>query len=65
MPGNPQLSGLPAPDTPDEIAEIDLARVMQTVPIGAGALAGGAVALLVLGWLVIYLFIFLPRGTVG
>ncbi len=38
---------------------------MRTVPLGAGVLAGGAVALLVLGWLIIYLFIFLPRGTVG
>jgi hypothetical protein len=65
MPGNPQVSRLPADDTPDEIAESDLARVMQTVPLGAGALAGGAVALLVLGWLIIYLFIFLPRGIVG
>lgn len=38
---------------------------MRTVPLGAGVLAGGAVALLVLGWLVIYLLIFIPRGTVG
>jgi len=38
---------------------------MQTVPLGAGVLAGGAVALLVLGWLIVYLLVFLPRGTVG
>ena len=42
-----------------------LADAMKTVPLGAGVLAGGAVALLVLGYLVIYLFVFLPRGTVG
>ena len=56
---------LPDPDAADGIAESDLERVMQTVPLGAGMLAGGAVALLVLGWLIIYLFVFLPRGTVG
>jgi hypothetical protein len=28
-------------------------------------LAGAAVALLVLGYLLIYLLVFIPRGTVG
>ena len=55
--------------SPDEAAEaIDeeaLARVMRTVPLGAGVLAGGAVALLVLGYLLIYLLVFVPRGIVG
>jgi hypothetical protein len=55
----------PDAESPDGIAEADLARVMQTVPLGAGVLAGGAVALLVIGWLLIYLLVFLPRGTVG
>ena len=32
---------------------------------GAGVLAGAAVALLVLGYLLIYLLVFIPRGTVG
>ena len=34
-------------------------------PLGAAVLAGTAVALLVLGYLAIYLMVFLPRGTVG
>ena len=38
---------------------------MRTVPLGAGVLAGGAVALLVLGYLLIYILVFIPRGTVG
>jgi hypothetical protein len=38
---------------------------MRHVPLGAGVLAGAAVALLVLGYLLIYLLVFLPRGTVG
>jgi hypothetical protein len=58
-------AALPDAESPDGIAEADLARVMQTVPLGAGVLAGGAVALLVIGWLLIYLLVFLPRGTVG
>jgi hypothetical protein len=49
----------------DDIDEAALARVMRTVPLGAAVLAGGAVALLVLGYLLIYLLIFIPRGTVG
>jgi hypothetical protein len=58
-----------AADSPFEIADkVDdaaLAEVMRIVPLGAGVLAGGAVALLVLGYLAIYLFVFLPRGMVG
>jgi hypothetical protein len=49
----------------DNIRPAELAEVMRTVPLGAGVLAGSAVALLVLGFLAIYLFVFLSRGTVG
>ena len=49
----------------DEVDEAALAQVMRIVPLGAGVLAGGAVALLVLGYLAIYLLVFLPRGPVG
>jgi hypothetical protein len=49
----------------DDIDETALADVMRTVPLGAAILAGSAVALLVLGYLLIYLLVFLPRGTVG
>jgi len=49
----------------DEISPQALSEVMKVVPLGAGVLAGSAVALLVLGYLAIYLFVFLPRGTVG
>jgi hypothetical protein len=38
---------------------------MRYVPLGAGVLAGAAVALLVLGYLLIYALVFIPRGTVG
>jgi hypothetical protein len=38
---------------------------MRVVPLGAAVLAGTTVALLVIGYLAIYLLIFLPRGAVG
>lgn len=49
----------------DQIDEAALAEVMRVTPLGAGVLAGMAVALLVLGYLAIYLLVFLPRGPVG
>jgi hypothetical protein len=49
----------------DDVDESALASVMRTVPLGAGVLAGSAVALLVLGYLLVYILVFIPRGTVG
>jgi hypothetical protein len=49
----------------DDVDETALASVMRTVPLGAAVLAGSAVALLVVGYLLIYILVFLPRGTVG
>ena len=49
----------------DHIDEAALSAVLRTVPLGAAVLAGSAVALVVLGYLAIYLLIFLPRGVVG
>ena len=49
----------------DDIDEAALAAVLRIVPLGAAVLAGSAVALVVLGYLAIYLLVFLPRGVVG
>ena len=49
----------------DNVDEAALAQVMRVVPLGAAVVAGTAVALLVIGYLAIYLLIFLPRGAVG
>jgi hypothetical protein len=49
----------------DGVDETALAGVMRTVPLGAAILAGSAVALLVAGYLLIYILVFIPRGTVG
>jgi hypothetical protein len=53
------------PEASDQLDEAALAEVMRVTPLGAGVLAGTAVALLVLGYLAIYILVFLPRGAVG
>jgi hypothetical protein len=61
-----QPSAAAAPsEVADDVDETALAQVMRVVPLGAAVLAGTAVALLVIGYLAIYLLIFLPRGAVG
>jgi hypothetical protein len=61
----PQSSAADPSEVPDEVAEAALREVMHVVPLGAAVLAGTAVALMVLGYLAIYLFVFLARGPVG
>ena len=51
------------PDEDDDLAALE--EALKEAPRGAIAVAGTAVILLMLCWLAIYLFIFLPRGTVG
>ena len=60
----PSAADVPS-EVSDEVDEGRLAEVMRTVPLGAGVLAGTAVALLVIGYLAIYLLVFLARGVVG
>ena len=62
------LTGSDTPDPLDPgdgIDEAALARVMADVPRGAAMLAGAAVALLVIGWILIYVLVFIPRGVIG
>jgi hypothetical protein len=62
----PQRSAASGPsEVADDVDEAALDEVMRVVPLGAGVLAGAAVALMVLGYLAIYLFVFLARGPVG
>ena len=53
----------PADDDGLTPAQID--EAMRQVPRGAFALAGMTVGLLILAWLAIYVFVFLPRGMVN
>lgn len=52
---------------PGEATSLDQrqTQALRSVPSGAIALSGIAVLLLLLAWLAIYLFIYLPRGMVG
>ena len=50
--------------TEDEELE-RLEQAMEGGPKGAVIVSGVAVGLLLLCWLLIYAFVFLPRGTVG
>ncbi|MCC6912952.1 MAG: hypothetical protein IT566_04565 [Rhodospirillaceae bacterium] len=58
--GAAEGTGLVA-DASNTLADVSLADV----PRGAFALAGAAVGLLLLSWLLVYALIFLPRGAVG
>jgi hypothetical protein len=49
----------------DDVDETALARVMRSVPLGAAVLAGSAVAMLVVGYWLVYILVFIPRGTIG
>ena len=53
------------PPTPAADDEAALERALAEAPRGAIAVAGVAVALLMICWFAIYLFVFLPRGSVG
>ena len=55
----------PTDEISDDVDEGALAEVMRLVPLGAGVVAGISVAMLVVGYLLIYLFVFMPRGVVG
>jgi Cytochrome C oxidase subunit II, periplasmic domain len=58
---DPASAAASAEEVSDEVNEEALTAVMRVVPLGAGVLAGTAVALLVIGYLLIYLLIFVPR----
>ena len=49
----------------DGLDEQALDEALKETPKGAFALAGVTVGLLMAAWLAMYLFVFLPRGSVG
>jgi hypothetical protein len=51
---------LPTHDVRDEVA-----RALRNGPVGALIVAGIAVALLFIGWLIFYFFLFRGRGDIG
>jgi hypothetical protein len=57
----------PGSGTEADPAEFDAEQLRRLAPVpsGAAALAGAAVLLLLLAWVLIYLLVYLPRGMVG
>ena len=53
------------PPSGHDIGDPALERVMAEVPRGALVLSGLTVGLLLLAWLFVYAFVFLPRGMVS
>ncbi len=49
----------------DGLSQDAVNEALRETPKGALAIAGITVGLLMLAWLAIYLFVFLPRGPVG
>lgn len=43
----------------------EAAQALRNGPIGAFVVASIAVAILFIGWLAFYFFLFLPRGSIG
>ncbi len=43
----------------------EVAKAFRDGPIGALVVAGVAVAILFVGWLAFYFFVFMPRGSIG
>ena len=59
MIGNEPLETEAIELSPEQLAKL------TPVPSGAAAVAGIAVGLMLLGWLLIYIAIYLPRGMIG
>ncbi|MEO6341182.1 MAG: hypothetical protein ABIO39_14160 [Caulobacteraceae bacterium] len=54
------------PDSDDDgLSDDEIQQALKQTPRDAFALAGLTTGLLMLCWLAMYLFVFLPRGEVG
>jgi hypothetical protein len=58
------LGEIMASDENEDFADSE-ARLLEPVPTGAAWLAGTAVALMLVAWFLIWLLIYIPRGTIG
>ena len=61
----PSSSAERGDEVPETVSDADLEQVLKQVPRGTLALAGTAVAILVIAWLIVYFGIFLPRGAIN
>ena len=68
MRGSDKTDGVPEPFAGGQrSAQLDAAQLqaIADVPSGAVAVAGAAIVLLLIGWLLLYFLVYLPRGMVG
>jgi hypothetical protein len=54
-----------SPSPADDADDVRVAQIVASGPRGALAVAGLSVAFVIALWVAFYLFIFLPRGTIG
>ena len=62
---HPQSAGVETAGTDPEPSAEQLSTALEETPRGAFALAGLTTGALLLAWLLLYFFVFIPRGTVG
>jgi hypothetical protein len=65
--GDPTRGAAPSAATPVATPDVrdEVARALRNGPVGALIVAGIAVALLFIGWLIFYFFLFRGRGDIG
>ena len=66
-PGDSAQGAAPSAATPVATQDVrdEVARALRNGPVGALIVAGIAVALLFIGWLIFYFFLFRGRGDIG
>jgi len=62
---NPESEGVSTTGADPEPTVAQLAAALAQTPRGAFALAGLTTGALLLAWLLLYFFVFIPRGSVG
>lgn len=62
---NPDSAGVTTTGTDPEPTAAQFAAALAQTPRGAFALAALTSGALLLAWLLLYFFVFIPRGTVG
>jgi hypothetical protein len=55
---------IPSSEDPSTLNQAQF-EALRRVPAGAAALSSVAVLLLLAAWLLIYFFVYLPRGMIG
>ena len=63
--GEPHQTVTYSPDHGAPVSTEEAAEALRNGPVGAFVVAGIAVGVLLVAWLLFYFLLFLPRGTIG